>query len=156
MSNTLHPYYLQQMGIETWLIRQPPTKFESRPIKLMVICDVMDTDTKTIGLLNKMLNSIDLLTEDICFKFSWTDEILQQITSSPPQLLLVMDSAAIKRLLNETTDSFTTLRCKMHDYQGLPFVVSYHPADLLKRPADKKYAYQDLLYIQKTLTQSSC
>jgi DNA polymerase len=32
----------------------------------------------------------------------------------------------------------------VHRYQGLPLVVSYHPAYLLRQPADKAKAWDDL------------
>ena len=40
MPQTLHPYYLQQMGIETWNIRKPQTQ----TIKLMVIGEALEAN----------------------------------------------------------------------------------------------------------------
>lgn len=150
MPNSLHPYYLQQMGIETWSIRQPSIKPEQPAIKLMVICEAADTDKKTAGLLDKMLKTIDLAPADICIKSTLIDDIRQQISTKSPQLLLVLGRTATQFLLNDV-NPLSKLRSKTHDYQGQPFVVSYHPIDLIQHPVDKKYAYQDLLYIQKML-----
>ncbi len=155
MPNPLHPYYLQQMGIETWLMRQPVTFPEPQLIKLMILGDALDTDNKAASLLNKMLSSIDLSPEEICIKSSLTDDLIQQITTKCPQLLLALGNTAIQFLLNDASP-LNELRSKTHDYQGQAFVVSYHPTDLLQQPADKKYAYQDLLYIQKILAQKAC
>jgi len=37
------------------------------------------------------------------------------------------------------------LRGQVHRYQGVPLVVTYHPAYLLRNPADKARAWEDLL-----------
>jgi DNA polymerase len=37
------------------------------------------------------------------------------------------------------------LRGRVHDFQGVPVVVTYHPASLLRSPADKAKAWADLV-----------
>ena len=147
MPKTLHPYYLQQMGIETWVIR----KNKAQTMKLMVICDDLDTG----GLFSKMMNSIGLAVEDVCTKSCLSSTILEEITLNPPQLLLALGDTAIPSLLNHS-QPLNTLRSKLHDYHGTPLIFSYHPVHLLTNPIDKKNAYQDLLLVQQILTQSTC
>ncbi len=141
MSKTLHPYYLQQMGIETWLVRHPV----AQTIKLMIVGEALDVNQ----LFSKMLNSIGLSSEDVCLKSSLSPDLPQEIKKNPPQLLLALGSA-VQFLLHQPLH---TLRGKIHDYNGIPLIVSYHPTELLQHPADKKYAYQDLLRVQQIFTQ---
>ena len=135
------------MGIETWLIRKP----ELTRIKLMVVGEALETS----DLFSKMLKSIELLPEDVTIKSSLSVDIIQQITNNPPQLLLALGNTATQALLNKT-QPLNELRCKMHDYYGIPLIVSYHPTDLLRHPTDKKNAWQDLSCIQQMLTQLPC
>ncbi len=37
-----------------------------------------------------------------------------------------------------------SLRGKVHDYQDIPVIVTYHPAYLLRTPPDKAKAWEDL------------
>ena len=41
----------------------------------------------------------------------------------------------------------------MHRYQGVPLVVTYHPAYLLRQPADKAKAWDDLCLAAELLAQ---
>lgn len=153
MSNTLHLYYLQEMGIETWQIRQAPT-FQAPTIKLMIIGDAPFAANpndlfagKAGGLLSKMLNTIGLTAEDVCFlptsTLNFTKELLQRVQTNPPHMLLAIGN--IK--------SLNTARGNVCDYQGTPLLEIYHPRDLLIQPANKKNAYQDLLCVQKLLAK---
>jgi len=148
MPKTLHPYYLQQMGIESWVVRKP----HGQNVKLWVIGEALDINKQAQGLFNKMLSSIGLLPEDIRIKSTLSDHLLQEIRTNPPQLLLAMGNDAIQFLLNDAQDS-SNLRGKIHTYHNTPLIVSYHPIDLLQHPIDKKQAYQDLLFIQQILAQ---
>jgi len=49
------------------------------------------------------------------------------------------------------------LRNKIHYYapHHTPLIVTYHPAYLLRNPIDKKKAWMDLTFIQKTLEEES-
>jgi DNA polymerase len=42
----------------------------------------------------------------------------------------------------------------VHRYTGRPLVVTYHPAYLLRTPADKAKAWEDLLFARKTLREA--
>jgi DNA polymerase len=41
------------------------------------------------------------------------------------------------------------LRGTVHDFQGVPVVVTYHPTNLLRTPADKAKAWADLVLALK-------
>ncbi len=76
----------------------------------------------------------------------------QQIQHIKPTLLLAVGRIAAHNLLN-TKSSLESLRQKIHYYgnEQTPLIVTYHPAYLLRNPIDKKKAYIDLLFAQRTL-----
>ena len=41
------------------------------------------------------------------------------------------------------------LRQRMQDYNGVPLVVTYHPAYLLRNPMDKRKSWEDLRHIRR-------
>jgi DNA polymerase len=43
------------------------------------------------------------------------------------------------------------LRGQRHDYHGTPLIVTYHPAYLLRSPADKRKAWDDLCLAQRVV-----
>ena len=47
--------------------------------------------------------------------------------------------------------TLASLRGKLHDYRGIPLVVTYHPAYLLRTPSEKAKAWQDLCFAVKTM-----
>jgi len=67
----------------------------------------------------------------------------RQITLLQPRVILVMGRFAIQTLL-QSQEPMGRLRGRAHDYQGVPVVVTYHPANLLRTPADKAKAWADL------------
>ncbi|MGH8755965.1 MAG: uracil-DNA glycosylase, partial [Burkholderiales bacterium] len=40
-----------------------------------------------------------------------------------------------------------------HDYQGIPLIVTYHPAYLLRNLPDKAKAWADLCFARKTMRE---
>lgn len=76
----------------------------------------------------------------------------QQIALIQPRLLLAVGRVAAHYLLN-TKKSLESLRNQIHPLgeSATPLIVTYHPAYLLRNPADKKKAYSDLLFTKKTL-----
>ena len=87
---------------------------------------------------------------------SCTPHLEQQIALVQPRLLLAVGRIAAHYLL-KTQSSLESLRHKMHYYgnEQTPLIVTYHPAYLLRNPADKKKAFQDVRFVQKTLRESS-
>ena len=149
MSKALHSYYLQQMGIENWIIRKP----EVVQTKLWVIGQDFDNNSLARGLFNKMLSSIGLLVEDVCLKSCVSEQLLQELNSCPPRVILALGNDPIRDLLN-TNQPLISLRGQVHAVHEVPVVVSYSPIDLLKQPIDKKKSYQDLLFIQQLLSRT--
>jgi DNA polymerase len=78
--------------------------------------------------------------------------LLQQIDLIKPKLILALGRIAAQRLL-QTDTPLARLRQSVHvmpDTQT-PFVVTYHPAYLLRSPLDKRKAWQDLLFVKKNI-----
>jgi uracil-DNA glycosylase len=78
--------------------------------------------------------------------------LLQQIALIQPKLILVLGRVAAQRLL-KTDTSLGRLRGKVHRHadSGVPLVVTYHPAYLLRTPADKRKTWEDLLFLRKSI-----
>lgn len=51
--------------------------------------------------------------------------------------------------------TLASLRGTLHDYHGIPLIVTYHPAYLLRSPSEKAKAWQDLCAAQKIMQQSN-
>jgi uracil-DNA glycosylase family 4 len=49
--------------------------------------------------------------------------------------------------------TLASLRGTVHDYRGIPLIITYHPAYLLRTPADKAKAWQDLCLAVKTMQE---
>ena len=71
---------------------------------------------------------------------SW---LQQQIDLIQPDVILALGRIAAHHLLN-TDRSLGALRGKRHQYAGIPLIVSYHPAYLLRQPIEKRKSWQDL------------
>jgi uracil-DNA glycosylase len=69
--------------------------------------------------------------------------LIRQIALIKPQLILAMGRFAVQALLR-SNDPVGKLRGQVHSYQGVPLVVTYHPAYLLRNLADKARAWDDL------------
>jgi DNA polymerase len=74
----------------------------------------------------------------------------QQIALVQPRLILVMGRFAVQTLL-QTDASIASLRGRLHAYAGVPLIVTYHPAYLLRTLPDKAKAWQDLVFAKKTM-----
>lgn len=112
-------------------------------------------------LLNKMLHSIGLSGDDVYIanvlkcrppnnRDPQTNEIQQcehflaeQIDVVKPKLILGLGRFA-GQFLSGSTASLGQLRQQMFTYQDTAVFISYHPAYLLRNPADKKKSYEDL------------
>ena len=76
--------------------------------------------------------------------------LARQIELIRPRLILAMGRFAAQTLLG-TDASIASLRGRLHTCQGVPLIVTYHPAYLLRTPTDKAKAWQDLLFAVKTM-----
>jgi uracil-DNA glycosylase family 4 len=73
-----------------------------------------------------------------------------QIELIGPKLILAMGRFAAQTLLN-TDASIASLRGRLHHYAGVPLIVTYHPAYLLRNLPDKAKAWEDLLFARRTM-----
>jgi uracil-DNA glycosylase len=69
--------------------------------------------------------------------------LVRQIELLRPRLILAMGRFAVRSLL-KTEDPVGRLRGRVHRYHGVPLVVTYHPAYLLRNLVDKARAWEDL------------
>ena len=67
----------------------------------------------------------------------------RQIALVQPRIILAMGRFAAQALLN-SDEPLGKLRGRVHRYRGVPLVVTYHPAYLLRTLADKARAWEDL------------
>ena len=74
----------------------------------------------------------------------------RQIALARPRLLVALGRIAAGRLL-DSDQPVARLRQRLHDRAGLPLIVTYHPAYLLRNPADKRKAWEDLCFIRRVL-----
>ena len=79
-----------------------------------------------------------------------TPFLLQQISLIQPKLIVAMGRFAAQTLLN-TDASIASLRGRVHAYAGVPLIVTYHPAYLLRTLPDKAKAWADLVFARKTM-----
>ena len=68
----------------------------------------------------------------------------RQVSLVQPRVILAMGRFAIQSLLG-STEPMGKLRGRLHDFQGVPVVVTYPPSSLLRNPADKAKAWADLV-----------
>jgi DNA polymerase len=76
----------------------------------------------------------------------------RQVQLLQPRIILAMGRFAVQTLLG-TGDPIGKLRGRIHRYQQIPVVVTYHPAYLLRNPADKARAWDDLCLAQDCLSR---
>jgi DNA polymerase len=67
----------------------------------------------------------------------------RQIELLQPRMILAMGAFAVRALLR-STEPVGKLRGRVHRFHGVPLVVTYHPAYLLRTPAEKARAWDDL------------
>src|SRR5512147_245309 len=79
-----------------------------------------------------------------------TPFLLRQIGLIQPKLIVAMGRFAAQTLL-DTDASIASLRGRLHSYAGVPLVVTYHPAYLLRNLPDKSKAWADLVFARNTM-----
>lgn len=77
----------------------------------------------------------------------------RQISLIQPKLIIVLGKIAASALLGKE-GTLASLRGSVHDYQGIPVIITYHPAYLLRMPAEKAHAWQDLCLAVATMKLS--
>jgi uracil-DNA glycosylase family 4 len=75
----------------------------------------------------------------------------RQIDLIGPKIIVALGRFAAQSLLLTDTP-IGRMRGRVHEYRGVPLVVTYHPAYLLRNPADKSKVWEDLLLAANTLS----
>lgn len=122
-------------------------------------------------LLDKMLAAIKLSREDVFIcnvlkhrppnnRNPAPDEVqacspylVRQIELIRPRVIVAFGTFAAQTLLN-TRDPIGKLRGQIHRYYGVPLVVTYHPAALLRNPAWKRPAWDDVQLARRLLDRA--
>ncbi|MGH6740002.1 MAG: uracil-DNA glycosylase [Bradyrhizobium sp.] len=74
----------------------------------------------------------------------------RQIDLIRPKLIVALGKVAAANLLASDA-SVASMRGKVHQYRGIPLVVMYHPAYLLRTLNDKAKAWTDLCFAVETM-----
>lgn len=77
----------------------------------------------------------------------------RQIALVRPRLIVALGRSAATTLL-AVEATIASLRGRVHRYQGVPLIVTYHPAYLLRNLPDKAKAWEDLCLARTTLRAS--
>ncbi len=77
----------------------------------------------------------------------------RQIALVRPKVLLALGSTAAEALLG-VKKPLGELRLKVHRYDGIPLIVTYHPAALLRNPNWKRPAWDDVRIARQLLDAS--
>ena len=149
--------YLQMLGITPWTERNAPKKMAHelplssvQPANIMFIVDEPLTE-RDDQLLTDMIKTIRLernqVNVTVTTDMSFLDE---QISLVKPQLLITAGNIVTQYLL-KTESPLESLRNQVHHVgvSKTPLIVTYHPADLLRHPVDKKKAFLDLQFIRR-------
>jgi DNA polymerase len=123
-------------------------------------------------LLTKILGAIDLKREDvyICNVLkhrppgnrnprpeevtACSPYLIRQIELIRPKVILALGTFAAQTLL-DTKLSIGKLRGQVHRYYGVPLVVTYHPAALLRNPGWKRPTWEDVQLARRILDSAA-
>ena len=123
-------------------------------------------------LLTKILEAVDLRREDVFIcnvlkhrppgnRNPMPDEVtacspylVRQIELIRPKAILALGTFAAQTLL-QTKLAIGKLRSQVHRYYGVPLIVTYHPAALLRNPSWKRPTWEDVQLVRRILDSSS-
>ncbi|HHV7524917.1 TPA: uracil-DNA glycosylase family protein [Burkholderia orbicola] len=77
----------------------------------------------------------------------------RQVALVKPKLIVALGRFAAQTLL-KTDASIASLRGRVHAYEGVPVIVTYHPAYLLRSLQDKSKAWADLCLARDTFKRA--
>lgn len=121
-------------------------------------------------LLNKILEAISFRREDVYIanilksrppnnRDPLAEEIeahvpilYKQMALIRPRMVLCVGRTAGTTLLNKPA-TLGSLRQKLHDFHGLPVLVTYHPAALLRNPQWKRPTWQDVQLLRRCFNE---
>lgn len=76
--------------------------------------------------------------------------LLRQVELVQPRLILALGRFAMQSILR-SAEPIGRLRGKVHQYHGVPVVVTYHPGYLLRNPVDKSRVWEDLCLAREVM-----
>jgi len=79
----------------------------------------------------------------------------RQVDLVAPKLIVALGKTAATRLLGDEAASLGSQRGRVHSYRGIPVVVTYHPAYLLRSLPEKAKAWDDLLLARRAMRAAS-
>jgi len=79
--------------------------------------------------------------------------LIRQLELIKPKVIVAFGTFAAQTLLNTKTP-LGQLRGLIHQYHGIPLVVTYHPAALLRNPAWKRPTWEDVKLARRVLDSS--
>ena len=82
--------------------------------------------------------------------FACSPYLVRQIELVRPKVILALGTFAAQTLL-ETKTTIGKLRGQIHRYYGVPLIVTYHPAALLRNPAWKRPTWEDVQLARRIL-----
>jgi DNA polymerase len=74
----------------------------------------------------------------------------RQVELIQPKLIVALGRPAAQTLLQSEV-KIAAARGRLHDYRGIPVIVTYHPAYLLRTLQDKAKAWEDLCFMRSTM-----
>jgi uracil-DNA glycosylase family 4 len=80
--------------------------------------------------------------------------LIRQLELIKPKVIVAFGTFAAQTLLNTKTP-LGQLRGLVHEYHGIPLVVTYHPAALLRNPAWKRPTWEDVKLARRILDSST-
>jgi len=123
-------------------------------------------------LLTKILAAVDLKREDVFIcnvlkhrppgnRNPMPDEVtacspylIRQFELIRPKAILALGTFAAQTLL-QTKLAIGKLRGQVHRYHGVPLIVTYHPAALLRNPSWKRPTWEDVQLVRRILDRSA-
>jgi uracil-DNA glycosylase family 4 len=78
--------------------------------------------------------------------------LMEQIEVIQPSVLVALGAVAVEGLLG-TRGAMRELRGRWHTYNGIPLMITYHPAYLLRNqsPSEKRKVWEDMLQVLERL-----
>lgn len=80
------------------------------------------------------------------------DYLLRQITMVQPKVILAVGKIAAQNLL-DSDEPVGRMRGRRHEFEGIPLIVTYHPAYLLRSPSQKRKSWADLCFAARIVSE---
>jgi DNA polymerase len=76
--------------------------------------------------------------------------LMRQIAAIQPEFIVALGGVATQNLLN-TKSPISRLRGTLHPVGDLKIMPTYHPAYLLRNPAEKRKVFEDMLVVREAM-----